>query len=163
LLLISGIAALFLFTPPGWLVGLCLSLLIERVHLALIDGTYARLKRIHALARVWVAALPAASKQLGPSDAAAALALEAYLEGTPVQFTFKRALRQKGLARPLPHRLAGLALAAHARAAEALDALLESAQQQHSDADVAEEQRAAAEFIVSRMPPSKRRMRFKSA
>lgn len=163
--LVTVIAALFLFTPPGWVLGLGASWMVERVHLALIDDTYFRFKRLHAGLRVLFATLPFSGPQLGLKTREVAIALSAYGDGTPVQYSYRKALRQMNMKRPQASRLVGLALAAHSEAANALKDLLDAVQRDTKEDGEAfwQSQREAAALILDRMPLPSARLRIKKA
>ncbi|PWN40212.1 hypothetical protein IE81DRAFT_349442 [Ceraceosorus guamensis] len=163
--LVTIVAALFLFTPPGWVLGLAASWMVERVHLALIDDTYFRFKRLHAGARVLFATLPFSGPQLGLKTREVAIALSAYGDGSPVQHTYRKALRQMDMKRPQPTQLVGLALAAHSEAANALKDLLDAVERDAKEDGEAfwASQRDAAAFIRDRMPLPSARLRIKKA
>lgn len=104
--LIVFVAALLLFTPPGWLLGLAVSFLIEKTHVWLLDESYNCVKNLVIAWRLSLAVagssastmLPNAlasrfATQLGAEDTAVLTAVDIVKTHQGVQWSFIKALR----------------------------------------------------------------------
>lgn len=164
--MITIIASLTLFTLPGWVIGVGVSYLIERIHLATIDDTYTRVKHITAAARLVRGSAPLfAGTQVDIKHDAVKTCLSAYASGPPIQNTYNKSLSilrkaTKPVWRPSKYRVTGIALVAHANAVEALFELQQAARR--GDEDWNERQRHAIELIDAHTPPLSARLKLKS-
>lgn len=151
-LLIVGVAALFLFTPPGWLIGFALSYGIERAHVWLLDETYDRIKILVAAYRLFAASLRRllGERQLAGEDEVTQVVVDVVKREQAIQWTYTKALRMHAqrdgskvrLTRPPCSQMMGATLQAHADAAHALAVLfqalkrLEHAKEQRTGKDL---------------------------
>lgn len=136
------VAALFLFTPPGWIMGIALSFAVEKLHVWMLDETYDRIKLLVASYRLFAASIARSfgAKQYGAEDRVIRIAVDAIKSQSAIQFTLIKALRMApkseavkegtengpvGLTRPACSQVMGATLQAHARAERALGELFQ--------------------------------------
>lgn len=133
-IIIFCIAALFLFTPPGWIVGLALSFAIEKIHVWTLDATYHRIKLIVASYRILAASIVKSfgGQQYGAEKRVVRIAVEVVQSQPAIQYTYIKTLRiaakeeekaAAALARPPCSQVMGVTLEAHTRAGKALKEL----------------------------------------
>lgn len=99
-LVIFVVAALMLFTPPGWLLGLGVSYAIEKLHVWLLNESYDRIKKLVASIRVLLAVIGVRSgvmPQRGSEDEAVRLAREILYDRPAIQWSYIKTLRMGGL------------------------------------------------------------------
>lgn len=166
-LLIFAIAALFLFTPPGWLLGIAVSIAIEKAHVYLLDETYNRIKVLVAAYRLFAASLGKLIRlrQYAAEDRVIRIATEIVKSKPAIQWTYIKALRTaakvehandtddasipRGLSRPFCSQMMGVTLLAHVRAEHALNELFrEMKRLEHHKQDLGSEPEATKDLFT---------------
>jgi hypothetical protein len=171
-LLILFVAALFLFTPPGWMLGMAISYSIERMHVVLLDETYDRIKLLVASYRLFSASLLGlvGQQQLAGEDQVTNIAVDVVKSMSAVQYSLIKTLRKTrksedgraagehekedaavpsspGLPRPLCSRLMGATIQAHSNAQYALNELFTQLEKVEKQQQQQKEESAAGKGV----------------